>query len=189
MNPLTLQVSHTCAYTLNSLPRPQSCSRDIGDGLWARRWVAAQKPPQSASGRRNQPAGGDPESNRGCPGPRDIKRDGHNRLETSVKPALLISTRAKVQSTLGQRSQPRPVRNVQSSAVLALCCARENLHRHFDRSILPTTSSASCGASVSWFSRRWLQHYQQRCFLKMLDQENRQYLNLVFGSFHKKRKR
>ena len=56
------------------------------------------KAPTAASGRGNQPAGGDPESNRGCPGPRDIKRDGHNRLETSVKPALSISSRAKVQS-------------------------------------------------------------------------------------------
>ena len=65
------------------------------------------KAPTTASGRGKQHAGGNPESNRGCPGPRDIKRDGHNRLGTSVKPALSdirpgqgpVST--KVQSTLG----------------------------------------------------------------------------------------
>ena len=61
--------------------------------------------PTTASGRGNQPAGGDPESNPGCPGPRDVKRDGHNRLGNSVKRALSISDRAKVQSQ--SRSSPR----------------------------------------------------------------------------------
>ena len=41
--------------------------------------------PTSASGRGNQPAGGDLESNRGCPGARDIKRDGHIDKKTSAK--------------------------------------------------------------------------------------------------------
>ena len=62
------------------------------------------KSPTTASSRGNQPAGSNPESNRGCPGPRDIKRDGHNRLGTSVKPALSMSDRAKVQSQ--PRSRP-----------------------------------------------------------------------------------
>ena len=56
------------------------------------------KSPTTASGRGNQPAGGNPESNRGCPGPCDIKNNGHHRLGTSVKPALSISDWAKVQS-------------------------------------------------------------------------------------------
>ena len=43
VNVVTLQVSHSCAYSHNSLPRPQSCSRDI-DG---RLREAAQKPPNS----------------------------------------------------------------------------------------------------------------------------------------------
>ena len=37
------------------------------------------KAPTTASGRGNQPALGAPKSNRGCPGPSDIMRDGHNR--------------------------------------------------------------------------------------------------------------
>ena len=49
-------------------------------------------------------AGSDPESKRGCPGPRDIKRDGHKNIgETSTLDIELgqgpVST--KVQSTLG----------------------------------------------------------------------------------------
>ena len=67
---LSLQVTHSCAYSHNSLPRHQSCSRDIEDGLRGGRWVAAQKPPQ-------QPAGGDPESNRGCPGPMTSRGETH----------------------------------------------------------------------------------------------------------------
>ena len=63
------------------------------------------KAPTTASGRGNQPPGGNPESNRGFPGPRDIKRVGHKRLGTSVKTALSISARAKVQSQ--PRSSPR----------------------------------------------------------------------------------
>ena len=85
--------------SLNSLSRPQS-KTDCGlaDGWQPRS-------PTTASGRGNQPAGGNLESNPGCPGPRDIKRDGHNWLGTSVKPALSISDRAKVQSQ--PRSSPR----------------------------------------------------------------------------------
>ena len=52
----------------NSLPRHQSCSRDVGGRLReADGWQPKSFP--TASGRGNQPAGGDPESNRGCPGP------------------------------------------------------------------------------------------------------------------------
>ena len=150
---LKLQVSHSCAYSLNSLPRPPSCQgtseTDCGGQMGG-----SPKAPTTASGRGNQPAGGDPESNRGCPGFRDIKRDGHNRLETSVKPALSISSRARVQSQ--PRSSPRrgngrsraQWERSRSGAVLAAaflntllapCCPREDLHRHLDGSILPTT--------------------------------------------------
>ena len=75
-----------------------SCSRDIEDGLWGEQMGGSPKASTTASGRGNQPAGSDPESNRGCPGPHDIKRDGHNQLETPVKTALSISSWAKVQS-------------------------------------------------------------------------------------------
>ena len=63
------------------------------------------KAPATASGRRNQTAGGDPESNRGCPGPRDIERDGHNRNIGETNPLDIdpgqgpVTT--KVQSTPG----------------------------------------------------------------------------------------
>ena len=55
----------------------------------------------TASGRGNQPAGGLPESNHGCPGPSDIMREKAGTL----KPALSMSSRAKVQSQ--PRSRPR----------------------------------------------------------------------------------
>ena len=79
-------------------------SRDIEDGLRGGRWVAAQKPPQQHLAGETSLLGGDPESNR-SPGPCDIKRDGHNRLETSVKSALSMLSRAKVQSQ--PRTRPR----------------------------------------------------------------------------------
>ena len=61
-------VSHSGAYSHNSLPRPRSCSRDIDGRLrGADGWQPKSLP--TASGRESQPAGGDPESNRGCPGP------------------------------------------------------------------------------------------------------------------------
>ena len=59
--------------------------------------VAAQKPPQQPLAGETSLLGGDPESNHGCPGPRDTKRD--------VKPTLSISNRAKVQCH--PRSSPR----------------------------------------------------------------------------------
>ena len=40
-------VTHNGVNSLDSLPRPQSCSRDIEDGLQGGRWVAAQKPHNS----------------------------------------------------------------------------------------------------------------------------------------------
>ena len=40
-------VTHNGVNSLNSLPRPQSCSRDIEDGLQGSRWVAAQNPHNS----------------------------------------------------------------------------------------------------------------------------------------------
>ena len=62
----------------------------------------------TTSGRGNQPAGGDPESNRSCPGPRDIKRDGHSQLETNVNGTSTLDVKpgqdpvsTKVQSTPG----------------------------------------------------------------------------------------
>ena len=59
------------------------------------------KSPHISTWQGNQPAGGDPESNHSCPGPRDINRDGHNRL----KPTLSKSSRAKIQSQ--PRSSPK----------------------------------------------------------------------------------
>ena len=59
------------------------------------------KSPSTASGRGNQPAGGLPESNRSCPGPNDIMRE----IAGTLKPALSMSSRAKVQSQ--PRSRPR----------------------------------------------------------------------------------
>ena len=56
--------------------------------------------PTSASGRGNQPAGGDPESNRGCPGP-VTSREMATIGRTSVKPALSLSSWVKVQSNQG----------------------------------------------------------------------------------------
>ena len=91
----TLQLSHNCVNSLNSLSRPQSCSRDIEDGLReADGWQS--KTSTSASGRRNQPAGSDPESNRGCLGSRDIKREMATSTATSARPAPSISSWAKV---------------------------------------------------------------------------------------------
>ena len=99
MNVKAVSVTQWCFFTQQSIETPK-LSRDIADGLrGADGWQP--KAPTTASGRGNQPAGGDPESNRGCPGPRDIKRDGHNRLETSVKPAL-SRYRAGPRSSLNQ---------------------------------------------------------------------------------------
>ena len=98
----TLQVSRSCANiqqlteTLKLLKGQRKTDCREADG-----WQP-KSPRNSIWQGKTQPAGGDPESNLGCPGPRDIKRDGHNWLGTSVKPALSISSRAKVQS------QPRP---------------------------------------------------------------------------------
>ena len=53
---------------------PKAAQGTSENGLQGDRWVAAQKPPATASGKGNQPAGGDPESNLGCLGPRDFRR-------------------------------------------------------------------------------------------------------------------
>ena len=83
------QVAHSCAHSLNSLLRPQSCSRDIEDGLRCGRWVAAQKPSQQHLAGETQPTGGDRESNRSCPGPRDIKRcSQHSRYQAGPRSSL-----------------------------------------------------------------------------------------------------
>ena len=104
MNVKAVSVTQWCFFAQQSTETPK-LSRDIEDGLREGRWVAAQKRPQQHLAGETSLLGATPESNRGCPGPRDIKRDGHNRLETSVKPALSISSQAKVQSQ--QRSSPR----------------------------------------------------------------------------------
>ena len=57
--------------------------------------------PTTASGRGNQPAGGVPESNLGCPGPRDIMRDGHKRL------GLIKTSTLDVKPGQGPVSTPR----------------------------------------------------------------------------------
>ena len=63
--------------------------------------AGSPKASATASGRGNQPAGDDPESNRGCPGHNDIMRE----IAGSLKPALSMSSRARVQSQ--PRSRPR----------------------------------------------------------------------------------
>ena len=50
------------------LPRPQSCSRDVDGRLWGADGWQPKSSQQHLAG-ENQPAGCDPESNRGCPGP------------------------------------------------------------------------------------------------------------------------
>ena len=81
MNVKVVSVTQWCLFAQQSTETPKLLKghrrRTAGGG----RWVAAQKLPQQHLTGGNQPAGGDPESNRRCPGPREIKRDGHSQLE------------------------------------------------------------------------------------------------------------
>ena len=111
-NFFTLRQCHTVVPTRSTVYRdPKAAQRTSktdcggeGGGGGADGWQP-KKLPQQHLARETSLLGGVPESNHGCPGPRDIKRDGHNRLGTSVKRALSISDRAKVQSQ--PRSSPR----------------------------------------------------------------------------------
>ena len=63
----------------------QCCSRDIENGQWGQ-MGGSPKALATASGRGNQPAEGPPESNRGCPGPRNIRNE----------PSFWISSRRRL---------------------------------------------------------------------------------------------
>ena len=76
----------------NSLPRPIAALRSTKtDHGGADGWQP--KSPLTASGRGNQPAGNDLESNRGCPGPHDIKRDVAINWNIGVQPLQLTQER------------------------------------------------------------------------------------------------
>ena len=76
--------------------------RTVGGG----RWVAAQKPPQQHLAGETSLLGATRSPTAVARAPMTSKRDGHNQLETLVKPALSISSRAKVLSQ--PRSTARP---------------------------------------------------------------------------------
>ena len=68
----------------------QCCSRDIEDGQWGQ-MGGSPKALATASGRGNQPAEGPPESNCGCPGPRNIRNE----------PSFWISSRRRLLRATG----------------------------------------------------------------------------------------
>ena len=77
---------HTIVSTRSTVYRdPKAAQGTSKTDYWRGRWVAAQKSPISIWQGENQPAGGNPESNLSCPGPRDIKRDAYNQLSSWAK--------------------------------------------------------------------------------------------------------
>ena len=104
MNVKAASVTQLCL-SLNSLPRPQNCQGTSKTDCGGGRWVAAQKPPQQHLAGETSLLGGDPESNRSCPGPREHQERWPQSAGHTVKLALSISSRAKVQSQ--PRSGPR----------------------------------------------------------------------------------
>ena len=75
MNVKAVSVTQWCLFAQQSTETPKLLKghrrRTAGEQMGG-----SPKASTTASGRGNQPAGRDPESNRSSPGPRDIKRDG-----------------------------------------------------------------------------------------------------------------